>query len=272
MTRAAPPDFAAAWEAYLHERETGRLDATADRGYWERYAPHEDPHTAGRGACAQTLTVISSLVRIGDSLLDVGAGTGRLALPLARCVGHVTALDQAPATLEILRRRARGYGIENLTALEVDWETAEVEPHDVVLAAWSLYRLSDLRGALNKLVRATRRTLVIVAGDATDQSHRAAARAIWGGDGEPEIPEYLFLLGSLWQLGIRANLRVVQENRHFCCVTPREAAEQLAPIGARPEEIQRFAREMTALLEPRSDGWHYLYPFPVGILIWRRGT
>jgi len=54
-------------------------------------------------------------------------------------------------------------------------------------------------------------------------------------------------------------------------VTPREAAEQLAPIGARSEEIQRFAREMTPLLEPRSDGWHYLHRFPVGVMIWRRG-
>jgi hypothetical protein len=127
MTRTVPPDYAAAWEACLHERETGRLDATADRGYWEHYAPHEDPRTPGRGACAQTLAVISSLVRIGDSLLDVGAGTGRLALPLSRCVGHVTALDQAPATLEILRRRARVYGIENLTALEVDWGLQTVQ-------------------------------------------------------------------------------------------------------------------------------------------------
>jgi hypothetical protein len=27
---------------------------------------------------------------------------------------------------------------------------------------------------------------------------------------------------------------------------------------------------MTPLLEPRSDGWHYLHRFPVGVLIWRR--
>jgi SAM-dependent methyltransferase len=86
MTRTAPPDDPAARQVYLHERHAGQPDAARDR-------------------CAQTLAVISSLVRIGDSLLDVRAGTGRLALPLARCVGHVTALDRTPAMLEILRPR-----------------------------------------------------------------------------------------------------------------------------------------------------------------------
>jgi 2-polyprenyl-3-methyl-5-hydroxy-6-metoxy-1,4-benzoquinol methylase len=94
MTRTAPPDYAAARQVYLHERHAGQPDAARDR-------------------CAQTLTVISSLVRIGDSLLDVGAGTGRLALPLARCVGHVTALDRDPSALAILRRKASTHRVEN---------------------------------------------------------------------------------------------------------------------------------------------------------------
>jgi len=101
MTRTSPPDDAAAWVVYLHQRHAGQPDAARDR-------------------CAQALTVISSLVRIGDSLLDVGAGTGRLTLPLARCVGHVTALDRTPAMLEILRRQASTYRIENLTVLDAD--------------------------------------------------------------------------------------------------------------------------------------------------------
>lgn len=253
MTRTARPDDAAAWAVYLHPRHAGQPVDARDR-------------------CAQTLTVISSLIRIGDSLLDVGAGTGRLAQPLAHCVGHVTALDRTPALLEILRRQASTYRIESLTVLDADWETAELAAHEVVLAAGSLDRLSDLPGALTKLVAATQRTLVITVGDATDLPHRAAVRAIWGRDTEPGIPEYLYILGSLWQIGIRANQNVVQEDRHFCYVTPREAAEQLAPIGARTEEIQRFAREMTPPLEPRSDGWHYLHRFPVGVLMRRPGV
>jgi SAM-dependent methyltransferase len=272
MSHTAPLDFAAAWQSYVSERDTSRLDAEHDRAFWERFAPHYDLRTASPGSRAQTLTVLSGLVRIGDTLLDVGAGTGRFALPLARCVSQVTALDHSAAMLNILRRKATVQGVENITIQETDWESAEVEPHDVVLAAWSLYRQPDLCAALHRLVAATRRTLIVVAGDATAPPHRASLDAIWGQAGRPKIPEYLYLLGSLWQIGVRANVRVVHETRHFSYVTPVEAAEQLAPVHAAPEEIQQFAREMVPLLERRSDGWHYIYRLPVGVLIWRRGT
>lgn len=42
----------------------------------------------------------------GDPVLDVGAGTGRIALDLARRGHQVTALDRDPALLDELRRRA----------------------------------------------------------------------------------------------------------------------------------------------------------------------
>ncbi len=42
----------------------------------------------------------------GAPILDLGAGTGRLALPLARDGHRVVAMDQAPAMLERLRQRA----------------------------------------------------------------------------------------------------------------------------------------------------------------------
>ena len=53
----------------------------------------------------------------GGPVLDVGAGTGRLALPLARAGHAVTALDPSPAMLAAARRRAAGAGVA-LTVLE----------------------------------------------------------------------------------------------------------------------------------------------------------
>ncbi len=43
----------------------------------------------------------------GGPILDVGAGTGRVALDLARNGHEVTALDRDPELLDALRRRAR---------------------------------------------------------------------------------------------------------------------------------------------------------------------
>ena len=197
-------DFIAAWRAVMLYHADERIEADADRAFWEGYAQTYDERTAMPGSYDQTLNALSGLVRPTDSLLDIGAGTGRFALPLARCVQQVTALDYSPAMLAILRRKADDAGIANITVVEAALETMTVAPHDVVLAAWSLYRQVDVAAAVDALIRVTIRTLVIAASDASQAPHHPFLLDIWGRHGEPEHPIYLYLLGALRQLGYRA--------------------------------------------------------------------
>ncbi len=52
----------------------------------------------------------------GDPVLDIGAGTGRVALDLARAGHHVTALDHDGALLAELERRAAGLPVNAVRA------------------------------------------------------------------------------------------------------------------------------------------------------------
>ena len=54
--------------------------------------------------------------RFGDPVLEVGAGTGRVALELARAGHSVTALDHDPVLLAELGRRARGLPVRTTAA------------------------------------------------------------------------------------------------------------------------------------------------------------
>ena len=75
------------------------------------------------------------------TVLDVGAGTGRLTIPIAKQVKSVTAVDQSKGMLACLQENVEREGITNVTTINKRWEDIElgvdIEPHDVVIACRS---------------------------------------------------------------------------------------------------------------------------------------
>ena len=273
-TNIKPVDFAAVWHGMVREDKNNRVHAGKDLAFWERYAAHYDVQTATPGTYTETLKLLTELVRPDDSLLDVGAGTGRFALPLAGRVRHVTALDHSAAMLAILRqkmgRATLNDDMGNIAIVEAAWEEVQVERHDVVLAAWSLYRQPDILAALRKLVATTRRLLLIVDGDITIPPHEELMASIWGAKEPSGVPKYLYFLGALWQIGIRADVRIVHETRSYYGSSPQAIAQQLAPSHATPAEIERFTSALLPRLRRQEHGCSYAFPFTVGVLIWHR--
>jgi precorrin-6B methylase 2 len=47
-------------------------------------------------------------------VLDIGAGPGSLAIPLAEMVAHVTAVEPAEGMMEILKQNMETYGTRNI--------------------------------------------------------------------------------------------------------------------------------------------------------------
>lgn len=111
------------------------------------------------------LGALLALARPEDVWLDVGAGAGRYALPLARAVREVVAIDPSAGMLETLRELMAEHGITNIRPIEARWPMpsgGESPAGDVALIAHVGYDIEAIGPFLDALEAAAARLCVAV--------------------------------------------------------------------------------------------------------------
>jgi CTP:molybdopterin cytidylyltransferase MocA/SAM-dependent methyltransferase len=230
------------------------------------------------------LDALLDLVRSGEIWLDIGAGAGRFALPIARALdpsgGSVVALDASPSMLEGLREIAEDYAIENVRTVEARWPPADARgarefEADVALIAHVGYDIEAIGPFLDALEGAASRLCVAVLMQRVPAS---AADGFWppvhGEErvGLPALPDMLELLEARGREPHVTRLSVAP--RSF---ESREALEgfvrrQLWIDPEGPKE-QRFQAALDELAVRDGDGWVIKDrgASEVGILTWTPG-
>jgi len=107
-------------------------------------------------------------VESGDTVVDIGTGTGIVALELATTCDHVLGRDIDEDWLQYAREKAGQRGIETVSFARGSFREPNVdEPVDVVVASYALYMAYDeggedeLRAAIEGLAALTLRCIVV---------------------------------------------------------------------------------------------------------------
>ncbi len=211
-----------------------------------------------------------------STAIDVGAGTGRFALPLAAGVKEVTAIDPSVGMLDVLRRDARRLGVSNVTTVRGSWEEASTAVADVVFSAFVLPLVPEARRFLIKLDAAARRHAFLYLGAYCGD---AVLDPLWRHfHGAPRAPgpSYLDALAVLRELGIEPEVKVVELNNHRRFATIDEAVEHYrdALLLADLPEVRRELEGLLAiwLLGRRGALRSPLRTMPAAIIHWTPGT
>lgn len=107
---------------------------------------------------AEDLLKLLSIKR-SNNILDLGAGTGYLALPAAKQIdGIVYALDLDVDILNYLDSKAKKEKIENIKTIEGSFENIPLEDNtiDIALASLALHEINPLSDTLKQINRVLR--------------------------------------------------------------------------------------------------------------------
>jgi len=122
-----------------------RRATSRQRAVWTSRVTSWDTH--GSPALANVTAAVLGVARAqpGDVVIDLGAGTGQLSLPLARRGAEVLAVDVSPAMVNALRAKAARNGMRDLHSLAMPIEALDLPAGtaDLIISCYALHHLRD---------------------------------------------------------------------------------------------------------------------------------
>jgi len=208
-------------------------------------------------------TIDNLPIEAGSTVLDIGAGPGTLAVPLAGRVAHVTAVEPAAGMADVMAWYAGEEDVSNLDIVRKRWE--DVDPsvdlrgrYDLVVASYSL-GMPDIRAAVEAMCEASSRWVFLFWFAGTTAWEQVMAD-LW-----PELhgkefrfgPKADVLFNVLYSMGIYPNVETIRRE-HVCRFPDLEAAvvefrDQCQITSPAQEEILR--EYLSATLSQNGDGF-----------------
>jgi len=220
------------------------------------------------------LELLRGLARPGETWLDVGAGAGRYALPLARMVGEVIAIDPSRGMIAALHEIGAEYGIANVRTIEARWpmDPDTAPTGDVVLIAHVSYDIEGIGPFVAALEAAARRLCVAVL---MERQPSSIADVFWPPvHGEervslPALPEFVELLRARGRVP-----EVVMEARAPRAFATRDELSRFLRqqlwIAAGGTKERTYQEALDRLVEELDGGFGLVgqRPLPVGVVTW----
>ncbi|MEA1905472.1 MAG: class I SAM-dependent methyltransferase [Euryarchaeota archaeon] len=256
------------WKVMRSSSAWRRVPET-DTGFWDKYA--EQCNESAMQNRERTARELSTIGLDSDcSVLDVGSGVGRLAIPIARRVATVTAIDPSLGMLRCLKERMKKDGVNNIVCINKRWEDIELgvdtEPHDIVIASYSL-GMFDMQEALAKIDAAAKRSVYLFefVGGWMDEK-------LWKklyGEKHPAWTGYIYLYNILHEMGIYADVQIIDSGYYQRYESLADAVDKWMELYNLPPDKAGVVKEhLSNLASEEDDGTLSLKRKTKSAVIW----
>ncbi|APH38509.1 class I SAM-dependent methyltransferase [Methanohalophilus halophilus] len=193
-------------------------------------------------------------------ILDIGAGPGSMAIPLAQRVSHVTAVEPAEGMTEVLKENIEDYHLDNVACIQKNWEDVSFEeldsPYDVVVASYSLH-VPDIREAIEKIQQVSSGRVYIYwfAGlTSWDRNYSRIWQQLHGRQYYPS-PKCDVLYNVLYRMGIYPDMENFELTHYTRFSSLEEAVQHYKPHYkiATNEQEQILRSHLEQILEKEGD-------------------
>jgi ubiquinone/menaquinone biosynthesis C-methylase UbiE len=144
-----------------------------------------------------------------QSVLEIGAGNGRITIPVAKKVKQVTAIEPSKKMLEILKINVQKENLTNISYMNRPWEevkVGDVFSHDVVLASFSLFMV-DIAKDLQKMDTLAKKCVYLFA-SASSWMDKEIQEIVYANNAPVVLPDYKYICNILEDLDIDANIQI----------------------------------------------------------------
>jgi SAM-dependent methyltransferase len=166
----------------------------------------DDPHRTNDPVLNRILHEVSP----DATVLDVGGGAGRYALPLALHCRHITVVEPSGAMIEALQKAAQEASIHNLTTIQSTWEDARDEAADVVLCASVVDGVAKVEPFIRKLELCAWKKVLILQSMVSPLAMIAPFWKAVHGDNRVLPPAAPELLSVLWEMDIYPDVQMIE--------------------------------------------------------------